>query len=310
MKILITGGLGYLGGRLAAHLQRIGHECILGTRSQTDCYGSKSEFNIVNTIWDSEEDLRKICHGVDAIVHAAGMNAGDCRKDPINAQKFNGMSTKMLALAATLENVEKFVYLSTCHVYADPLSGLLTEESKPNNTHPYATSKIKGELAVLEFGETGRLQSTVLRISNSFGPPAGFNKSCWQLFVNELCRDAVTKDEIVIKSDPGIHRDFISMTEVCTGIAAVLNNENANGIFNLSAGVSHTLQDVANIVRSRCMAIIGREPIIRQLEIANQNPQIYLSNRKLVKYVCAISSELTAEIDEILKYCQIENHAQ
>ena len=59
------------------------------------------------------------CLDVDVVVHAAGMNAKDCLADPVAAH-FNGVATARFAAAASKAGVEKFIYLSTIHVYASP----------------------------------------------------------------------------------------------------------------------------------------------------------------------------------------------
>ena len=63
------------------------------------------------------------------MVHAAGMNSKDCVSDPQGAHLFNGFSTGQLVKAASQKSVEKFMYISTAHVYSDQLIGSIDENT-------------------------------------------------------------------------------------------------------------------------------------------------------------------------------------
>ena len=87
---------------------------------------------------------------VDVVIHTAGMNAQECASDPEQALAFNGTVTADLVSSAVKQGVQKFIYLSTAHVYKEPLVGTISESSQTTNTHPYATSHLAGEIPVLE----------------------------------------------------------------------------------------------------------------------------------------------------------------
>ena len=134
MKILITGGSGYLAGRLAHYLKKTcNYQIILGSRKHTNYNMLNSEFQIMQTIWNSEEKLKFICEGIDTIIHLAGINASDSLADPDLALEFNGVVTGKLIRAAVKSGVKKFIYFSTAHVYKSPLNGIITEETLPFN---------------------------------------------------------------------------------------------------------------------------------------------------------------------------------
>jgi UDP-glucose 4-epimerase len=148
-KILITGGMGYVGGRLAVHLAQAGHQIVLGSRNASSPPVWLPQAEVLQIAWGDAGALEQSCDGVDVVIHAAGMNAQDCAADPAAALGFNGVATARLVAAACRAGVQRFIYLSTAHVYASPLVGAITEETCPRNMHPYATSHIAGEHAVL-----------------------------------------------------------------------------------------------------------------------------------------------------------------
>ena len=139
MRILITGGLGLIGGRLGQHLHQAGHQVILGSRNTCNPPDWLPQAEVAETDWKVDSSLEQICNGVDVLIHAAGMNAQDCVADPVAALEFNGLATARLLASAICAGVKRFIYLSTAHVYASPLVGTINEDTCPRNLHPYAT---------------------------------------------------------------------------------------------------------------------------------------------------------------------------
>lgn len=215
MRILITGGLGFIGGRLAVHLSRSGHDIIIGSRSKHDVSAWLPGAENYQMNWDSAENILGACANVDVVVHAAGMNSFDCQEDPSAAFQFNGLATEMLAQAAARCKVKTFIYLSTAHVYASPLVGNVNEHTTPRNLHPYATSHLVGESAVLKVSRNEGMEGVILRISNVYGAPTHPDVNSWGLLVNALCRQAITSQKIVIRSNPLIQRNFLTMSDAC-----------------------------------------------------------------------------------------------
>ena len=149
MKVLITGALGYVGGRLARHLAKVGFEVYLGSRKFCPTPDWLDQGSTIIIDWMDESSLLNACKDIDVIVHAAGMNAKECSENPELALKINGFNTERLVKAASEQEVSKFIYLSTAHVYSNNMSGIISEESNVTNLHPYALSKIEGEKATL-----------------------------------------------------------------------------------------------------------------------------------------------------------------
>ena len=212
MRILISGGGGYIGSRLAADLSRAGHDVIVGSRSTVTLCNFSPHLENVKMNWDDQGLLTNICKGVDVVIHAAGMNAQNCLENPKKAIEFNGLVTARFVNAAEKAGVERFIYLSTAHVYARPLVGLVTENTSPNNCHPYALSNLSGEYNVLDENNRSSMQGVILRISNVFGAPEDPNLSCWRLVVNDLCRQSVEKKKLSLTSSENEVRDFISLS--------------------------------------------------------------------------------------------------
>ena len=100
MRVLVTGGFGFVGARLGVHLQRRGHEVILASRTEDRSPDWLPQAHALRIDWHDGGSLERCCRGVDAIVHASGMNAQECSSDPVAALEVNGVLTARLAAAA------------------------------------------------------------------------------------------------------------------------------------------------------------------------------------------------------------------
>jgi len=309
MRILITGGFGFIGGRLAAYLSLAGHQVVLGSRNETHLPNWLPQAEVVQIKWSDESALESSCEGVDVIIHAAGMNAQDCAADPIGALDFNGVTTKRLVEAANRVGVKKFIYLSTAHVYASPLVGTITEKTLPSNSHPYASSHLAGESAVLSANERGVIQGVVIRLSNTYGAPMHKDVNCWMLVVNDLCRQAVTLRSMTLRSRGLQRRDFITLHDVSRVVAHMIDLPNAqigDGLFNVGSGKSERVIDMVGLVQSRCAEVLGYSPAIIRPEPTEGDKSLNLNYRidKLLSTGFSLCGNAVLEIDETLRMCK------
>ena len=223
MKVLITGGFGYVGGRLGMHLATSNHEVYLGSRSPRLRPNWLSQGNIVQIDWSHEGSIKAACKNIDVVIHAAGMNAAECAKNPLAALNINGVFTERLVEAAKRQGVAKFIYLSTAHVDNRSLAGVITEDTALENMHPYAMSHVAGENAVIS-DSGAEMQSVIVRLANSFGYPSSTDVNCWMLVVSDLCKQATFERRLVIRGPSNSSRNFITMTDACFGIEHLINH--------------------------------------------------------------------------------------
>lgn len=309
MRILITGGFGFIGGRLGKNLDDAGHQVVLGARKLQESPTWLPNADVEVTSWTDSRLLGKACAGIDVIIHAAGMNAQDCTADPIAALESNGIATARLVKAAIDAGVQRIIYLSTAHVYASPLIGTITEDSCPRSLHSYATSHLVGEYAVLGADQRGQIDGMVLRLSNVFGAPMHRGVNCWMLLVNDLCRQAVQERQLVLRSNPSQQRDFVTMTEVCGFISSLTErgaHSNFPRVINVGSGQSAQLVTMASLVQSRCEALFNYKPVIRALtseKADSQVPLVYKTDR-LRGTGLGIPIAPSVEIDALLQFCR------
>ena len=306
MRILITGGFGFIGGRLGKYLQHMGHQVVLGSRRASRIPNWLPNAEIVKTVWHDAIALKKICINIDIVIHAAGMNAEDSVNDPLGAFELNGLATGRLFLAAKKAKVKRFIFLSTAHVYAKPLIGKIDENTCLRNLHPYATSNVAGENIVLADSQITGLESIILRLSNAFGAPVYKDVNCWMLLVNDLCRQAVHSGKMILKTCGLIHRDFISISQVCKVIEKVSSPNcrfTAPAIFNVGAGVSKSILEMSQLVKRRCKSVLGFEPELIRGSIGKEieEEKLNFTTNKLCM-TFPIMEDYTNEIDDLLSF--------
>lgn len=310
MKLLLTGGFGYLGGRLAQFLVPAGHEIVLGSRRKSTAPYWLPSVNVMQTQWDSPDDLGRICSGVDAIVHLAGMNAQDCAADPIGAVEFNAGGTARLLHAAMTQGVRRFVYISTAHVYGSSLGGVISEETCPISLHPYATSHRAAEDVVRWAHESRKIEGIVVRLSNSYGAPARPEVDCWTLLVNDLCRQAAMTGCLRLNSAGTQRRDFIAMADACRAIGLLLELPSAklqDGLFNAGGGWSPTILEVACRVGERFTVATGKRPeLVRKVSAPNEDESAldYRITKLMSNDFAPVDGDgVNSEIDGLIQFC-------
>lgn len=309
MRVLISGGTGYIGGRLAVHLSRAGHQVLLGSRKISGSPEWLPDAQMVQTKWNELHELCRICRDIDVVVHAAGMNSQDCLADPVAALEFNGVATARFVSAASKAGVKRFIYLSTAHVYASPLVGRISEETYPKNLHPYATSHLIGEHALLASNDRRQIQGIVFRLSNAFGAPVSKESNSWNLLVNDLCRQAVEKKTLSLRSSGEETRDFISLSEVCRVVELFVSHNfdyQKTGVFNLGLGRSLSVFNMARLIQLHCQNVLGHFPELH-VDVKTNNSDLldleYKSSRMPSLAIGVDASKNITELDHLLKYC-------
>ena len=111
-------------------------------------YGVKM-LEVINIDWNNLSNLTNILSKIDIVIHAAGMNAKNCKIDPHRANTFNRDSTLKLIKLSKLSGVKKFLFFSTSNVYSDKLEGDINEDTSTLGT-PYSLSKLLGERQLLQ----------------------------------------------------------------------------------------------------------------------------------------------------------------
>jgi UDP-glucose 4-epimerase len=244
---------------------------------------------------------------MDAVVHAAGMNAQDAAADPVAALAINGLGSALLATAARRAGVGRLLYFSTAHVYASPLTGTISEDDSPTNLHPYASSHLAGEYALRQAGQAGGLQVLALRLSNAFGAPLQANANCWGLLANDLCRQISEQGQMRLSTGGLQWRDFIPLTAVSDVVAQLLEADadlNEFGVLNLGGRAMRVI-DMAQLIQARSEVLFGHTPRLERPSVLSTSEASQLDFRcdRLARVVAAPVLDMEGEVDALLRFC-------
>lgn len=309
-KVFLTGGLGYIGGRLSAALEQTCQwEPVIGTRrSDPGPAPWLSRGVVVPTAGLTIAERGRLLRGCRAVVHLAAMNEVECVADLEGAVEGNVVESFRWLQAAESAGVEKFIFFSTAQIYGPWLVGTIDESCLPRPVHPYGVTHKAAEEFVLAARASNRIDGIVVRPSNCVGRPmhAGVNR--WMIVGNDLCRQAVTTHKLKLKTAGIQRRDFVTLTDVCAATAHLLSLPRAasgEGVFNLSGEASLRIIDFASVVAARCKLRLGFEPIIEHPPVGpgeQSSPLDYRMDRlRQTGYV--LKGSLEDEIDDTLLLC-------
>lgn len=309
MRILVTGGLGYLGGRISQHLVTQGHEVFASTRSPTQPLPQWLKGHGGLVALDLSSPKSEAIPQVDAVVHLAALNEIDCAASPEQSLQMNAIGTLKLIDQLKGRGVGRFLYFSTAHVYRAPLLGTFKETTPTRPTHPYSYSHRAAEDLVFAFEGKHYNKGLVVRLSNGFGYPERPEVNRWTLLVNDLCKQIATTRRIVLMSDGTQPRDFITLEDTARATEHLLTAPEAlleDGLFNVGAGSSLSVFEMATLVREVALEVLGQDlpPIERPAPKEGAvTPKLHFDVSKLQRSGFKWNANSTLEIAETLKLC-------
>lgn len=217
MRILITGGAGFIGSNLARSALSRGHEVVvldnLSTGYRANIAGLDVEF-IQADVRDAEA-LNVACRAVDSIVHLAALGSVPRSvEDPLASHEANATGTLDVLIAARRNGVEHVAVASSSSVYGRNPALPKHEREWVRPMSPYAVSKLASEQYALAFGDTYGLATDAFRFFNVYGPRqrAGHPYAAViPIFMNALLVGA----PLPINGDGTQSRDFTYVETVC-----------------------------------------------------------------------------------------------
>lgn len=262
--ILVTGGLGYVGGRVATYL-RERHPTLpvrLMTRHHRPSATWATTFQVVEGDVLDRASLRRVLDGISTIIHLAASNEIESTQDPSRALDVTSKGTLELLQAAQEAGASRFVYMSTFRVYGASPGAVITEETLPGPSHPYAITHYTAEQFVTMFRERGALETLTLRLSNGYGAPMDLGVDRWTLVFNDLCRQAAEHGRLALASSGRPQRDFISLRDVGRAVEHFLSMPSGvwgDGPFNLGGECSMSILELADHIARTYEARYGSQ---------------------------------------------------
>jgi len=245
MRVLVTGGGGFIGSHVVDRLMEAGHTPRVFDLSASPYHSPLEVETFTGSITDPA-NLDLAMRDCDAVIHLAAVaDVAHVHADPVLAEEVNTRGTLNVLEAACRAEVGRVVYGSTTWVYSDCAEQAVDEETLiPAPRHLYTATKLAGETYCAGYAELFELESTVLRFGIPYGPRARAAG-----VVAKFTDLALEGKALTIAGDGSQCRSFIYVEDLAAGIVAALAPEAANRTYNLSGEEVVTILEIAETVQ-------------------------------------------------------------
>ncbi|MHB8455397.1 MAG: NAD-dependent epimerase/dehydratase family protein [Acidiferrobacterales bacterium] len=255
MKVLVTGGAGFIGSHLADRLLDAGSEVTVLDNLSTGKRGNLSLFapglEFVEGDVRDPDTVRQCVRGVDAVVHLAAVASVQASiDDPVATHQTNFDGTLNLLEASRAAGVKRFLYASSAAVYGDTRQLPVTEQSGLQPLSPYAADKLAGEHYLYYYFTKHALAGTAFRFFNIYGPrqdPSSPYSGVISIFVDRIKAGS----PVTIFGDGQQTRDFVFVGDLVGLLTRALDDSRLAGTtVNVGTGKECSLLQLLDALES------------------------------------------------------------
>jgi UDP-glucose 4-epimerase len=245
MKVLVTGGSGFIGSHVIDKLRAHGHEPVIYDLRESPWHAGDPVETVRGEVTDAEA-LAAALSGCDAVAHLAAVaDVNDVMKDPHLAEEINSRGSAAVLEACRLAGVKRVVYASTIWVYSDTESEYVDEATLlPPPGHLYTATKLAGELYCRSYQELYGIDYTILRFGIPYGPRAR-EAAVIPAFTNK----AFAGEPLTLSGDGLQSRRFVYVEDLAEGVVAGLADVACNRVYNLVSDENVTIRQIAELVQ-------------------------------------------------------------
>ena len=250
MKILVTGGAGFIGSQFVRHwlIRHPQDEVVTldlltyaGLRNRLEDVDANPRHRFVQGDICEASTVKQAMEGCEVVAHfAAESHVDRSITDAAPCIRTNVEGTRMLLQGALELGVKRFLHVSTDEVYGPILEGSHAEDANLRPRSPYAASKAAADLLVQAYRATHGLAALVVRPTNTFGP--------WQFpekFIPLCITQAIQDLPLPIYGDGLQQRSWLPVEELCDAIDQVLQAGELGTIYNISSPWERANREVA-----------------------------------------------------------------
>ena len=249
MRVLITGGAGFIGSHLVQHYQDKAEVIVLDnfrTGSRKNLDGLKCQI-IEGSILDREL-LNRIMPGTDYVFHLAALvSVPESMSKPSETVEINVQGLLNVLEAGKTHRVKKLCFASSAAVYGESPEQPKVESMAPDPCSPYGITKLDGEYYCSLYAREGWLETAVLRFFNVFGPrqvPSGAYAAAVPIFIQKATRN----EAITIYGNGGQTRDFIYVKDIVGALSFLAQSPGVTGVYNAGYGECMRILDLVHII--------------------------------------------------------------
>lgn len=258
LKILVTGGAGFIGSNLCETLLENGNtvRCLdnfaTGKRENIEPFLENKNFNLIEGDIRDLDTCQKACEGMDYVLHQAALGSVPRSiNDPITSNDINVSGFLNMLVAARDNKVKRFVYAASSSTYGDSTNMPKVEDIIGKPLSPYAITKYVNELYADVFAKNYGMETIGLRYFNVFGrrqDPNGAYAAVIPKFVMQLMQH----ESPVINGDGSFSRDFTYIDNVIQmNIRAMIGtkSEAVNTVYNVAYGERTNLKELVTLLK-------------------------------------------------------------
>jgi len=250
MKIIVTGGAGFIGSHIVDGLVQMGHQVkVIDNLSNGQLANLNDALGQIEMVEGDVRDLdmlQKEFAGFDFVLHQAGIGSVAHSVDnPLNIHQNNTVGTLNVLVAARDNHIKRVVYASSCSIYGDGADVVKSETSAAQPLSPYALGKYTAELYCRLFYQLYGLETISLRYFNVFGPRQPLSGP-YAAVIPKFIVDMLSGKPPVIYGDGEQSRDFVYVEDVVRANLLALSVEVGRGdVMNVASGLDCTLNQLA-----------------------------------------------------------------
>ncbi len=251
MRILITGGAGFIGSQLGLYLAKNHDVYPLDNLKYGYLYnfaGNKQLLNSFIKMDIRDPKMENALKNIDVVFHFAGIiSLPGCNDDSGEAYSCNVAGTANVLEMGRRNNVKKFIFASTTAVYENETVVPFKESVSPNPTLVYAQTKKFSEDICKSFIDMYGMDITILRFFNVYGPHMDFRPPSY--LISYIIGCLLKKEVPVLHSNGKQARDFVFVSDVAKLCEIAMTHPNAkNDVFNVGSGKAVTVQQIFDII--------------------------------------------------------------
>jgi dTDP-glucose 4,6-dehydratase len=306
MKILVTGGAGFIGSNFIRYMlnehknywiTNLDKLTYAGNLDNLRDIEKNPHYRFVKGDIGDPKIVNKVTADIDVIVNfAAETHVDRSILSPSSFIDTDVRGTLTLLEAAKKNKIERYIQISTDEVYGSILKGSFTEKSSISPNSPYSASKAGGDLLVRSYFVTYKVPTIITRSSNNFGPYQ-YPEKIIPLFIT----NALENKSLPMYGDGKNVRDWLFVTDNCRAIDAVLHKGNDGEVYNIGGG-----NEVSNIDLTRKILALLQKPQTLIKKVADRpghDRRYSIDCSKLKKEVkCSIETDFAAALASTVEW--------
>lgn len=258
MRILVTGGSGYLSPQISISLAKYfpQHHITCLSRFSKPVLPEYSNLTAQELNWTSPKHPCLPAY-YDVLIHASAPSAKQLNNVDVSTLQSVLEQEYRLFSESSKAGIPLIISLSSIHVYGPQPTGWITTDSPVQKHDNYSLFKLTSEHYLRDITSQSTTKALVLRLSNTFGFSSPDLLSGWDLFLNNICHQLVSKHSITVRSNPNILRDFLPISYLQSQLCQLLDDYFQSphsipqfALYNMSTGYSRSLHEVASTVVS------------------------------------------------------------